>query len=430
MNILIITPKIPHPLDEGGKISQFAAIDYLRKRHSVILVLTVYNSTDEDSIAILKDLWPEVKIESIQMWNTLLQRQKDKNSVKQLLLKEIKSLTRVVKNLLFKRREPVVCVSELDSPWIAQIASVKNRSFIEQISDIIRKNKVDIIQVDLIDYIDIALAVPKEIKKVFVHHELKFARLATSFSVASTVPAAYKDYILNLVKEQEINFLKSYDGIIVFSESDRNKLAEALPGKKVIVSPFPVMDTFFRPINLELLKVKKLVFVGGEEHTPNKDAIEWYIKEIGIEVKKYHDLTLHVIGNWSSETIRKYRGNNLIFFAGYVEDLVTYCENSIMMVPVRIGSGIRAKILYAMAQGLPVISATVGCEGIEVKDKVDLIIADTPEEFAEAINLLVNDLNYSLNLVTNAQKVVKEKYSQQTAGELRSRCLDEILNIS
>jgi glycosyltransferase involved in cell wall biosynthesis len=428
MNILIITPKIPYPPDEGGKISQFAAIDYLRKKHSLILVLSTSGSKDDVNIAALKELWPEVKIETIRTWHNLPEEQTFKFFWEHILTKAFKRLKRALKKFLLKKKATVIPVLEIDSPWIGQIAPVKSQSFIEQLSEIVKKTRVDIIQVDLIDFIDLSSVLPKEVKKVFIHHELKFGRLATSFSSTSDISASFRDYILSIVKEQELGFLKNYDAVIVFSESDRNKLAEALPGKKVVVSPFPVLDSSFRPVKIELLKIKKLVFVGGEEHLPNRDAVEWYINEIGAEIKRKHDLILHVVGNWSLETIKRYNGNQLVHFTGYVEDLGSYCENSIMIVPVRTGSGIRAKILYAMAQGVPVISAPVGCEGIEVKDKVDLLIAGTSEEFAVAVHLLIDDMDYTFNMVTRAQKIIKEKYSQQAAGELRIRCLEEVLN--
>lgn len=219
-----------------------------------------------------------------------------------------------------------------------------------------------------------------------------------------------------------------YDGVFVFSEDDRKKLVRYLTGSNVLVAPFPVLDSYFRIIKSDLLQIKKLVFVGGEGHEPNKDAVEWYINEIGNEVRKLQNLTLHVVGKWSKETKEKYKGNDLVCFPGYIEDLISYCENSIMVVPVRTGSGIRAKILYAMAQGVPVVSASVGCEGIGVIDNTHLLIANNPQEFSKAIHSIVTNPDMSYSLVTNAQKLIKEKYSQQVAGELRQYYLNELVN--
>ncbi|HVX25705.1 MAG TPA: glycosyltransferase family 4 protein, partial [Parafilimonas sp.] len=133
------------------------------------------------------------------------------------------------------------------------------------------------------------------------------------------------------------------------------------------------------------------------------------------------------IGNWSEKTIAKYREDPNIHFAGYVEDLVGYCKRSAMLVPVRIGSGIRAKILVAMAQGLPLISTTLGCEGIKVKDNESIMIADTAAAFGKAYKTLLEDSNFSFSLVQSAQSVANKYYSQRAAAELRMKYFEEIL---
>jgi len=435
MNILIISPKIPYPLTEGGTVSQFAIIDYLRKNHTIILVMATYNSEDEKKIAALTSLWPEVTIEKIQMLNTLPQfKRRDLNRIQILLLDIQRKLKYDVKkwgwNLFHNKKNHEVQISEIDSPWVVQIAVLKNRKLINELLNIVNKHKIDIIQIDLLEYIDLGLVIPKEIKKVFVQHEIKYARLTTLLKTISPFETPFNSYVLDFVRSQEINLLRMYDGVFVFSEEDRNKLIQDLPGNKVFVTPFPVLDNYFRPIKTDLLKIEKLVFVGGEDNSPNKDAVEWYINTIGSKVRKRHNLILHVVGKWEKETIEKYTNNELVFFSGFVEDLISYCENSIMVVPVRIGSGIRAKILYAMAQGVPVVSASIGCEGIGVTDKTDLLIANTPEEFVEAIHSIVINPEMTYLMVNNAQRLIRKKYSQQVAGDLRLHYLNEIISKS
>ncbi len=189
------------------------------------------------------------------------------------------------------------------------------------------------------------------------------------------------------MKQREIALLKLYDAIFVFSEADKHKLESELLDSAIYVSPFCVLDNSFQKIEHKYLDVHKLVFVGGESHTPNRDAIEWYVNEIADKIAESKRIKLHIIGSWSNETKNEYRDNSHIHFAGFVDNLVEYCRNSIMIVPVRIGGGIRSKILYAMAQGLPVISTSKGCEGIGANDKEEILIADTPHDFANAINL-------------------------------------------
>lgn len=208
MNILIITPKIPYPLTEGGKISQYAVIDYLRGKHSVILVSATYTSEDEKNLDALKQLWPEVTIEKIQMWSTSPQIRKEylikmQNRLLTILKKIRSNVKKWVKKLFYIDKKQEIPVSEIDSPWIVQIAPVKNRKFINGLLNIVNKYKIDIIQIDFLEYVDLVLALPKEIKKVFVHHEIKFARVASTLKISPNEFTPFNNYILDFVRSRK-----------------------------------------------------------------------------------------------------------------------------------------------------------------------------------------------------------------------------------
>jgi len=238
----------------------------------------------------------------------------------------------------------------------------------------------------------------------------------------------FENYIIELIKRSEIDYLKQYDNIFVFSNADKIKLEieKELLGK-VYNSPFPVLDENFIAINDPEERIEKLVFVGGESHWPNKDALIWYINDIAPLINKNFDIKLHIIGNWSEETIKEFSDYKNIIFCGYIDNIISYCENSIMVVPVRVGSGIRTKILYAMAQGLPVISASIGCEGILVEDQKSILIADTATEFANGIEKLLLDKDFRYKIALNAQIIAKKYYSQKSASDLRDKLYKEIL---
>jgi len=317
--------------------------------------------------------------------------------------------------------------SELDSNYWTNFLKSKGRYLVEQVRSIIDSVKPDVIQVDLIEFLDIVLMLPPHIKKVFVHHEIRFARLESVLKSENRLGTIYDEYIINFIKAQEAKFLTMYDGVVVFSEEDRNKLKNELPNTSIVALPFSVLDKYFQNINMADLKIEKLVFIGGEIHTPNKDAIDWYISDIAKEVNRENNLCLHVIGHWTKETKEKYANRTDVYFAGFVDDVITYCKNSIMVVPVRIGSGIRTKILYAMAQGVPIVSASVGCEGIIAKHGSELMVADSPEDFAKAINKICLDENFAYQLAINAQKIAYDHYSQKVVGESRLDYYREIL---
>src|SRR3989337_1087524 len=103
---------------------------------------------------------------------------------------------------------------------------------------------------------------------------------------------------------------------------------------------------------------------------------------------------------------------------GYVDDVRPYFAGStISICPIRDGGGTRLKILDAMAMGMPIISTTIGCEGIDVSPGTDVLIANTPEEFVYNIGRLNNDLALRNNLSNNARKKVENKYSWNIIGQ-------------
>ncbi|RYE15084.1 MAG: glycosyltransferase [Rickettsiales bacterium] len=292
--------------------------------------------------------------------------------------------------------------------------------------EIITKQSFDIIQIDHLELIELGYFLPKNIKKIFVHHELLFGRLESSLN--DKTPAPYEQYILNSTRSKEVNLLNQFDGIFVFSDSDKDKLLCLNIKTPVFCAPFPVSDENFVPIHETLSNINKIIFLGGEAHAPNKEAVSWYMNEVAPLIKQFSDLKLHVIGSWEEKTVKKYVDNSSIVFSGFVEDLITYCKNSVMVVPLLTGSGIRTKILYAMAQGVPVISTSIGCEGIKVVDSESIIVANTAFEFAEKIKLMLNNLTFLDNIRTRAQAIARENYSQESTGNLRLKLMKTIIN--
>ncbi len=101
---------------------------------------------------------------------------------------------------------------------------------------------------------------------------------------------------------------------------------------------------------------------------------------------------------------------------GYVEDVQPYLENAgVFVVPLRAGGGMRVKILNALAQGLPIVTTTLGCEGIAVEHGVHALIADTPQDFASAVLRVLGDRGYADTLGRNARALFEARYDYRAA---------------
>lgn len=371
--------------------------------------------------------WPDVTIKKIK-----LSEQNEKPNLKKKTKNIIRSgfkkfyNSKLVSSL---KENPAHRFSyDTDIPYYINLFQVKQRNLVNKTTAIIAEEKPDIVQIDFIDYIDFVFAIPSNIKKVFVHHELRFVRLQSFFSENKHTMAPYDNYIIEKIKNEEFAFLKQYDGIFVFSETDRQKLVSEGVSRNIYVTPFSILDEYFIPVTKENTSIEKLVFVGGENHSPNIDAIEWYINELAAAINKVKKMVLHIAGKWSEGIVNKYRNNPNVHFAGYVEDLIDFCKQSIMLVPIRMGSGIRTKILYAMAQGVPVISTSLGCEGIGLKNNESILIAETPEAFGTALKTIINNTGATLKMIQSAQSVAYNNYSQANVAALRKKYFEKVLN--
>ena len=431
MKLLIVTHIIPYPLSDGGKISQFAVIDYLRNKCSLALIIFTYNDFDYHSAEDLKNLWENVNIEVIDLrvQNVLKEEPTIKVTLKKALKKFSYRVKRVPQKIFQPVKKYVPDIKELQSTHIKNLVGFckpREKKVIDQFIKIVDSVKPDILQFEFVDVLDLSLCIPPELTKIFIHHELRFRRIETEFTLQNQKLSPYGSYMKKFSEISELGLLTNFDAIITFSEVDKELLSNKLPNKNIISSPFPILNSEFSEFKSTNLETKKIIFIGSEYHSPNKDGIEWYIKSMSKAIFEKCGLTLHIIGNWSNEFKSKYSNNAGIYFPGFVEDLGKYCVNSIMIVPLRIGSGIRTKILYAMAWGIPVIATTLGKEGIHDNENI-FLTADNPKEFIDAIVKIITDASLGINLVRKAQVVLMEHYSQEAVGNKRLQVYESVL---
>jgi glycosyltransferase involved in cell wall biosynthesis len=159
---------------------------------------------------------------------------------------------------------------------------------------------------------------------------------------------------------------------------------------------------------------KNIFTLGTLHYPPNADGIRWFVREVFPLVKKQiPDVTLTIAGrNPPADFLQfhdEYRG--AIKVTGFVPDLRPYLEESaLMVVPVRAGSGMRVRILEAFAQAMPVVTTTVGLEGIDAQLDRDVLVADTPQEFANSVIRLIQDNTLQEQLATKGRKLAERQY--------------------
>lgn len=228
-----------------------------------------------------------------------------------------------------------------------------------------------------------------------------------------------------LMLEYERQVCRSVKNIIAVSEADAKKMRELYGVQHVAAVPTGVDLGYFQP-TAEATAATDLVFVGSMDWMPNIDGAVWFVNEVLPLIKrKLPGCTLAVVGRTPGREVTELAEREPgIRITGTVADVRPWLwESKVSIVPLRIGGGTRLKIYEAMAARTPVVSTTVGAEGLDIAPGENILIADEPEAFAEACVRLINDGNERRRLADAAWQHVETKHSWEAAAVEFERAL-------
>lgn len=209
----------------------------------------------------------------------------------------------------------------------------------------------------------------------------------------------------------ERHMLESADLILVCSDRERDILRRRDPRLRIVTVPNGV-DLRTRQ-RLPRSTRRELLYVGSLRYHPNVDAVHNFVREVWPALRaRLPDIGLRVVGKQPPPEILKLDGRDGIVIAGEVEDVRPHYETAAAcVVPLRVGGGTRVKILEAMAFGRPVISTSLGCEGLDVEHGRHLLIGNTGTEMLSQIERLFGDRELEERLVSHGRDLVERRYS-------------------
>ena len=214
------------------------------------------------------------------------------------------------------------------------------------------------------------------------------------------------------------------DLTIAVSEEDRRELQRLSPGSRMAAIPTGVDTTFFRP-NGQRAAGNRLVFTGSMDWYPNEDAMLYFGSAILPRIRSYiPDVSVTIVGRNPSPHLREAAQQMGMTVTGTVEDVRPYMsEAAVYVVPLRAGGGTRLKIFEALAMGMPVVSTTVGAEGLALTQGRDVCLADDPDEFAGAVIGLLDDAPRRQAIGDAGRLLVETRYSwDQVAADFHKCC--------
>ena len=204
-----------------------------------------------------------------------------------------------------------------------------------------------------------------------------------------------------------------FDHVIAVSPQDADVMRAQYGAPRVSDVPTGVDTEFFTPAAVESRRLLELVFTGSMDWMPNDDAMLWFLDEILPLVRaEIPEVTVTIVGRSPSTQLQEQaRSTTGVEVTGRVPDVRPYLDRaSVFLVPIRIGGGTRLKIFEAMAMGLPVLSTTVGAEGLPLSDGNDVLLRDTASAYAaELVSLLRDDVRRRA-IAEAGQRLVRERY--------------------
>jgi len=227
----------------------------------------------------------------------------------------------------------------------------------------------------------------------------------------------------------ERRYLRLADHVLTVSATDRESFASFLDPAKLTVISTGVDVDYFQPILVPEI-ADSLVFTGSMDWLPNEDGILYFLDAIFPLIKQQcPKVSLEVVGRSPSRKLQALaEREKSMRLTGWVEDIRPFvARGQVCIVPLRIGGGTRLKIFEAMAMGKAVVSTSVGAEGLPVQHGENILLADTPDDFACSVISLLRDSDRRSQLGAAARALVQEKYSWPKVAESFARALEDVI---
>ncbi len=268
-------------------------------------------------------------------------------------------------------------------------------------------------------YADRAAGIPVILTK----HEVDFAACARRARM-ETNPAAKLRWFYNYLQvlDREIKLLRNIDAAVCMTDPDARELRKFSPSPPVFTISTGVDLDFFQPSGPPCDEAR-LIFVGAFQHLPNVEAMLWFCGEVFPAIRSAMPrLELLIVGSKPTPAILDLASKPGIEVTGFVPDIRPYmARSSIYVVPLRLGVGIRGKILEAWGMEMPVVSTSVGCAGLHCENGRNLLVADTPGEFASRVLSLLRDPALRRRIGAEGRKTAEQYYGWEKSAEQLDR---------
>lgn len=394
MNILFLTPQPPYPPQQGASLRNFNTLQYLAQRHEVTLLTfrgpdLSENPTQDTPLTALCREHHAVTLSPRSMGRRL--------------------------RLLLSTRTPDMG------------DRLRSVAFDLKLSELLAATRFDVVQVE---GIELARAIPQvrrdspSSRVLFDDHnaetDLQYRAFLTDLRDPRRWPAAaYSAVQVQRLRRFEAEACRLADWVTAVSARDGELLQQLAPELRVHIIPNSIDVSMYVEQRPDERIRHDVVLVGKMDYRPNIDAALWFGKEIWPRILQTRpQASWAIVGQEPDPRLRPLKRLPGVTITGWVPDVRPFLSGAgVVIMPFRIGSGTRLKLIEALAAGKPVVSTTVGAEGYPAEHERQLLLADEPAAFAAAILRLLTDNGLAAALGREGRKLA-EQYDWRRVGPL------------
>ncbi len=385
MKILFLSPTVPFPLTDGGRIRVFNLLKQIAEKNDVTLLALETQATDAEGVAELQRLGIQVHF-----------------------VPNAPTLPRVSFGTLVKaffKRQPIT-VARYDVP-----------AYRQKFRELITAQTFDLVHYEM--FHTAQFQTETDLPSVLSQQNVDSAIWQRLCSETTNPFYKFVYWTQQLAFQRYERVLSpKFDTVTCTSDIDAAVFQQHCVEDAIEIIPNGVDVTHYLP-DFTTEASAHLIYIGSMDWYPNEDAVGFFADEVLPRIQeKVSDVAFSIVGGNPSARVQKLAERQGVVVTGRVPEIKPYfAEATVFVVPLRIGSGTRLKILEALAMGKAIVSTTVGAEGLDLKDGEEIFIADDPTVFADAVIRLLTDSELRRRMGENGRARVEQDYDWRSIGE-------------
>lgn len=387
MRILYLFPQLPYPPESGGRIITFEYVKHFLRKHQVWIVSLKHKPEDKGYAEILE---------------------------------------RMGANVILADAPPRISFGTLLKSFFSKSPYKAHRFYSEELAEMLAR-LMGSVQFDVIHAQNFYMAqyINGHEKAKTIYYKENYEGLLLKRYAATLKNPVSRLFWRNEARKTtwyEIELAKRFDKVLCISSIDAERFRKKAPEIDWEVLPATI-DLNVHRFSPQRGNSRDLLFLGMLNYFPNIDGAEFFVKEVMPLVRQeVPDARLNICGHSPAKKVRRLGREEGVNVIGPIPDAQKALEEcSVFVIPLRIGGGVRLKLLQCLSAGIPVVSTSIGCEGINVQDGRDILIADEPRDFARKLVRLLKDETLRSNLVHAGRQLIETQYSPKVVLEKLER---------